>query len=759
MAMNPARMREHLQRFQFGALFTEELGWSNPPSRAAVPFVCKEASFVRRGIAELGKVIVFEIIADDGGIPDEPMRAAVHREIAQQYHENLLIFVDRARTQAYWYWAKRDGGRWLARPHLYVRGQPGDLFLSKISALFFDISEFGADGDVSVVEMAGRLRTALDVEPTTKKFYEEYQREHVRFIEHIVGIDNARDRRWYASVLLNRLMFIYFLQRKGWLDDGNREYLQKKLAASKADGPDRFYQHFLRPLFFEAFAVPKDDRSAAVKATVGAIPYLSGSIFLLHPVEDRWRDITIVDDAFGNLFALFTRFSWNLDDTPGASDDEINPDVLGYIFEKYINQKAFGAYYTRTEITNYLCEQTIHRVILDKINPEPPSPPTPLPGGEGSNALSSPPPSPVGKGAGGLGPLRHFATMDALLMALDAPLCRALLGDILPNLSILDPACGSGAFLVAAMKTLIPIYSAVVGKIHFLHDAWLTEWLRQAERHQSVNYHIKKRIISDNLFGVDIMEEAAEIAQLRLYLALVSSVEHERQLEPLPNIDFNILSGNSLIGLLKVNETEYNPRLGEQPYREIVKEKNDLVRAYRQVSGPSVDLRALRDEIQAHRDAAAAHLNAALLSQWTSLGIKYEQATWDAAKNKEGKPTKRALTAADIAALRPFHWGYEFDQILNERGGFDAIITNPPWEIFKPQAKEFFAEHSALVTTNKMTIKDFEKEQTRLLDDRTIRDKWLEYQSRFPHQNLLGLTQLRSGCSADGSNRSARHDE
>ena len=78
--------------------------------------------------------------------------------------------------------------------------------------------------------------------------------------------------------------------------------------------------------------------------------------------------IRVPDIAFENLFALFERYSWNLDDTPGGNDDEINPDVLGYIFEKYINQKEFGAYYTRPEITGYLCEHTIYKLVLDKIN-------------------------------------------------------------------------------------------------------------------------------------------------------------------------------------------------------------------------------------------------------------------------------------------------------------------------------------------------------------------------------------------------------
>ncbi len=309
MAINPAGIRNRLQAFQVKELFIEELGWSNPSSAQAVSFAGKGAPFTRRQIAQLGGVAVFEIVADDGQIPDEALRRQVHREIERQYHENLLIFLDRDRTQSLWYWMKRDGGRLQPRPHLYIKGQPGDLFVSKIVAMFVDIGELDAEGNVSVIEMAERLRRALDVQPTTKKFYEAYQREHLRFIEHIAGIGDERDRQWYASVLLNRLMFIYFLQRKGWLDKNRQFYLQEMLAASTRQGTDRFYAGTLRPLFFAAFAIPVAERSVTVRDTLGAIPYLSGSIFLMHPIEERWPDITIDDAAFLNLFHLFESFS------------------------------------------------------------------------------------------------------------------------------------------------------------------------------------------------------------------------------------------------------------------------------------------------------------------------------------------------------------------------------------------------------------------------------------------------------------------
>lgn len=127
-------------------------------------------------------------------------------------------------------------------------------------------------------------------------------------------------------------------------------------------------------------------------------------------------------------------------------------------------------------------------------------------------------------------------------------------------------------------------------------------------------------------------------------------------------------------------------------------------------------------------------LNKLLLEEFDQLGIKYEQATWDTNKNKEGKPQKSALKIEHMEALRPFHWAYEFDAVLTERGGFDAIITNPPWETFQPNAKEFFSEFSDLVTKKKMDIKEFERESERLLHDPEIMRQWLDYHSQFNHQ-------------------------
>ncbi|MGL4500592.1 MAG: Eco57I restriction-modification methylase domain-containing protein, partial [Planktothrix sp.] len=135
----------------------------------------------------------------------------------------------------------------------------------------------------------------------------------------------------------------------------------------------------------------------------------------------------------------------------------------------------------------------------------------------------------------------------------------------------------------------------------------------------------------------------------------------------------------------------------------------------------------LRSHIEQLNRESQGKLNQLLLVEFSSrLGIKYQEV------QISGKPKKRLLKIDDIAALKPFHWGYHFDRVL-QRGGFDVIIANPPWEIFKPNAREFFLQHSELVNKSKMDIKAFEKAQSKILENPEIAAAWLEYQSQFPH--------------------------
>jgi len=728
---------KHLQAFDFPSLFLDVLGWNQPPAgRHWQASEAGELAYQHRTVAELGGVVAVQVVAD-GGWPDEAQRMKVWRHVAHSHAENLLIFTDRqsGASLSQWYWVKRDKHpdtgkpRLTSRRHDYFKGQPVDLFASKLQAMVVELSELDAAGRLPVLEAARRIAAALDVEQTTKKFFKAYQEQHLALLEHIEGIDNERDKRWYASVLLNRLMFVWFLQKKGFLQDENGiqrfDYLREQLQKSEQRGPNRFFGEFLAALFFEAFAKPEAERSAAARALTGRIPYLNGGLFLPHKLEldagralRLGRSLHVADAAFKGIFDLFASYTWHLDDTPGGDADEINPDVLGYIFEKYINQKAFGAYYTRPEITGYLADRSIHQLILERVY-QPAVPEL------------------------GLQEVK-FDTVPDLLARMDARTALKLVGEVLPSITILDPAVGSGAFLVAALKSLINVYYAVVGRAELGASKELQAWLRGIQHnHPSVGYYIKRRIVTDNLYGVDIMEEACEIAKLRLFLAMVASVRQVADLEPLPNIDFNILPGNSLVGWMRVDEHEFDAKhrqgdMFRKSYRELLAEKNRQLDAYRNAAeqlGQAVNLRALRDTIDTSMQEANAVLNELVHDQFSGLGIKFEEATWDAAKKDLGKPKKRAMERADIEAQTPLHWGYVFDDIMQRRGGFDIILANPPWEGFKPQAKEFFAPYSERISKKNMSIKDFEAEQARLLQDKDIRAAWLAYQSRFAHMS------------------------
>ena len=757
MTLNVENTRTYLQNFDFKALFIEELGWSNPKNKGTFPFQTKEGQFYRKAIAELSGATVYEISNGEGTIPDSKVRDNISKEIQKINFEHILIFIDENRTQTIWRWLKKQEKRTVPREHYFATGQTGDAFIAKLYGLLVDIAEL--EKDITITDVAKKIQNALDLEKVTKKFFKEYQQQFIVFLDLIEGIDNDADKRWYASVILDRLMFIYFLQEKGFINDGDRDYLYGKLKETKKTfGINKYYSVFLNKLFFEGFAKPENERNKDTIKLLGKVKYLNGGLFLHHKIEEKYPKISIPDIAFENILrsedpkGLFEQFSWSLDDTPGGKDDEINPDVLGYIFEKYINQKAFGAYYTRTEITEYLCEQTIYKLILDAVN-EPEIDPKLLK---------------IAK-LDKLPKAKRYETVEELLIKLDAETCKKLIvgpNAVLPNLSLLDPACGSGAFLVAAMKTLINVYSAILGKINFLGDRKLSEWKRDIEKdHPSINYYIKKTIITNNLYGVDIMEEATEIAKLRLFLALVSSAQSVDQLEPLPNIDFNIMNGNSLIGMMRVDPNKFNKHIspsGKKPkgkivkketlfepavmlgnlfaeehakgYQQLINEKEAAIRAYKNIQGlGSEGLQQLRDSIHEQERKAIDILDRLLLEDFNNLEIRHERVTWDEEKNKEGKSVKRPISIDDIKALEPFHWGYEFSDIFRKKNGFDAIITNPPWEIFKPNSKEFFSEYSKVVTKKKMTIQDFEKEQDKLLEDEEIRAAWLDYLSRFPH--------------------------
>ena len=225
MTLDPRRVRDLLDEHKFEELFREELYWSRPALREPSTFEVEGETYTRRQVAEAGGVAAFVVQAESGAVPDAAARKAVYASMEQTFGEPLLIFVDQAQSQSLWTYARREQGKVIVRSHLYAREQPVDLFLSKLAGLLFEVADFDESGRIPLLRATERVRRALDVEAVTKTFFKDFRREHDALIAAITGIPDEGDKRWYASVLLTRLMFVYFLQKKGFLDGGDYGYL------------------------------------------------------------------------------------------------------------------------------------------------------------------------------------------------------------------------------------------------------------------------------------------------------------------------------------------------------------------------------------------------------------------------------------------------------------------------------------------------------------------------------------------------------
>lgn len=363
MPLNKTRIQQYLRDFNFRRLFIEELGWDNPPT--AVEVTVDGQRHALSAIAHKRGMVAYQCAAPEGArIPEYALRRKIEQQVIKTAHEHLIIFTDHGKTTQVWQWVKREPGKPAAcREHTFNKHQSGEALMQKLQTVAFSFDE---EEILTLVDVAARTRKGFDVERVTKRFYDQFKKEHASFLKFVEGIDAVADREWYASVMLNRLMFVYFVQRKGFLD-GDPHYLRNRLRRCQAEkGRDKFYsfyRYFLLRLFHEGLggkARPKE-----LQDLLGRIPYLNGGFFEKHVIEQRWEKIEIPDKAFERIFDYFDQYQWHLDERPLRADNEINPDVLGFIFEKYINQKQMGAYYTQEDITGYMSRNTIIPFLFD----------------------------------------------------------------------------------------------------------------------------------------------------------------------------------------------------------------------------------------------------------------------------------------------------------------------------------------------------------------------------------------------------------
>ena len=781
MQFNRHEARQLLRDFEFESLFIEELGWDRLREEVKAEIRESEADYGEyqlTAVAEKRGMAVFHCSGRiDGSMPDHAARSKIQRRVAKSVHEHLIIYTDAEKTTQIWQSVRREPGKPLAcREHRYASEQSGEALVQKLERIAFSLEE---EESLTLVDVTGRVRAAFDVERITKKFYDRFKVEHSAFLNFLEGIPDEEMERWYASVMLNRLMFIYFIQKKGFLID-DTDYLRTKLTESKAGGTDRYYTAFLCPLFFEGFAKPESERNTEARRLLGTVPYLNGGIFQRHQLEElHGETFQIADAAFEGLFSFFEAYQWHLDDRPLRNDNEINPDVLGYIFEKYINQKQMGAYYTKEDITEYISKNTIIPFLLDTARENCKIAFTPInrvnnEGDRDSTAthdsvstvwqllvdnpdryiydavkkgvkLSLPPE--IAAGIDDVSARTEWNTPAPDEFALPTEIWREVVArraryndihaklsngeiyevnnlitynlnirqfaqDIIENcegpellrafwsaitqVTVLDPTCGSGAFLFAALNILEPLYEACLDRMQVFCDelryagesphlkkyADFREILDRVDEHPNRKYFILKSIIINNLYGVDIMEEAVEICKLRLFLKMVAQIEDINDIEPLPDIDFNIQAGNTLVGYAKYDEVE----------RAVTENKIDFYNTMQRIKQSAESIERLFEQFRQQQTELRG-----VVTPTDKQKLQYELNRLKDELNRyladeyEKDPTNETKYRNWLSSHKLFHWFVEFYGII-KKGGFDVIIGNPPYIEYRT-VKEYYSVH------------------------------------------------------------------
>ena len=517
---------------------------------------------------------------------------------------------------------------------------------------------------------------AFDVEKVTEKFYKCYDGILNYMTGKIRGRESERDARHFSLQLLNRLMFLYFIQRKRWLKgldgspDGDREFMKNlwEFYQDNKSRPDTFYSHYLIPLFFEAFrkrfGFQNMDLPQPLKRAYTQMPYLNGGLFQKNNLDQK--DFRVPDEMFKRLFNdLLEHYNFTVrEDTPFDQEVALDHEMLGKVYETFIHKaerSVAGIFYTpRTEVDfmcrrslieyfasfNLLPREDIIRLVMEAHYPE---------------TIPEIPPETLQK-----------------------------IKEKLEEVRVVDPACGSGAFLVGMLRVLVGLHRYIAEKCG-----------------ESLNeFNLKKRIIANNLHGVDIMDWAVRIAELRLWLTLMVETEeepidlHSRPL--LPNLTFKVRQGDSLVEEIEGQsfslrrDYAHIPRPLKRKISEIVKKKqkhyNEGVLKY-EIERLEEDLFiGVLTDIVRKIDKKIKRLRSArqdfLVRDSDRRRIfkddekrKHERRNAEIRKLVVDKDRVKRLSTSwkSRGKMNYFFWDIDFAEVFEEKGGFDIVIANPPF--------------------------------------------------------------------------------
>jgi hypothetical protein len=503
---------------------------------------------------------------------------------------------------------------------------------------------------------------AFSVERLNKEFFNGYKAQYKKFVDTLSDTKSHRD---YVKKLLGRLVFLQFLQKKGWMgvpasnskwEGGDKNYLSK-LVDNYANN-DHLLSDILEPLFFRTLNEKRNDDIADCKLGENIrIPYLNGGLFDKDKIDEL--DIDFPYAYFKELMDFFSQYNFTIDENdPDDSEVGIDPEMLGHIFENLLeDNKDKGAFYTPKEIVQYMCRQSVIQYLKTH--------------------------EPAEQYAEPIEQLINDGVVSPILQNKNSAIRFT---QLLKEVKVCDPAIGSGAF---PMGILYVLYHA----IHHLHS--------HAEPHGNFDSTQTKRdIIQNNIFGVDIEQGAVDIARLRFWLALVVDADEP---QPLPNLDYKITCGNSLLSRYPIDAlienvfVEYNKGKKEDEKMTLAKYK-ELVSDYTNTSNHQTK-NLFRTTIEEIKKAFKVELSKQDIMDVVKIKKQindietpnlFGEELNNAQKNKlkklkkelEQKEEEKADILNNKIYENAFEWRFEFPQLLDDNGkftGFDIVIGNPPY--------------------------------------------------------------------------------
>ena len=558
------------------------------------------------------------------------------------------------------------------------------------------------------VSIAGDARRVIKEkkEEITDEFYDDYTRYVFGIVSNeeetarsLVGDgvvvpeeateDNAR---LFAVELMNRLVFIKFLEDKALVQPDLLSTLKDTYEGGMY--PGSFYETFCQPLFYDVMNNKPDDRPEQVQDIdlFDNIPYLNGGLFRPTISGDNFdeADFDVRNSVLFSIIDLLERYSFSAEGAP----TDLDPSVLGNVFEKTINyitsdnadtNKELGAYYTPSEITRFSAEETVRPALLDRFQ----------------TVLVEECDWPEHEA-------ERFDSIYELIEGL--PGHMGTIGPLLDEVNefrVVDPACGSGHFLTSVLEEIVNIRKALYAQNESYPD----------------EYRLKKTTVLNNIYGVDLMGPAVEIAKLRCWLSVISELETENVDDlasddalALPNIAFNLREGNSLIGYTGF------PEMNDDDQYRLGSFSEDSVRDRYQGIIDEIEKheKAIDSEMaEKHRRRAFEKLRDAREELIDDIHADFVEAGID-----DIKPEK-------VAQLEPFKWVLEFAEVYAD-GGFDVVVGNPPWDRIKPLRDDFFTRYDREFRTRLPEAKDAKQEE--LLDDPEIAEAWEEYKRNIKVQ-------------------------